>query len=242
MGMKQIQQITDALSAPKGTFNSDRWEKLVFSSCNSGTYKFFNIRRLNLDIEINFNPDSLLSSLNNYFEKIDHDFMISQNKVCKKGCCDCCTNDFEISAAEYFMLLRYMDIKFGKDFIQRISQKARLSFNAPTCIFVNNTDGTCVVYEARPLICRKYGLYNDLTDCQKLSADDLLCTECNTAENTLFFSPTDGSNARIISKPNRIVYWFANTENGQPSSNKMKALYTASYTQSTDFYIKLLLC
>lgn len=72
----------------------------------------------------------------------------------KKGCCDCCTNDFEISASEYFMLLSYMDIKFGKDFIQTVSRKARISFSSPNCIFVNNTDGACTVYEARPLICK----------------------------------------------------------------------------------------
>lgn len=242
MGMKQFQQITDALSTPKGEITFDNWEKIIFSSVDSKTYKSVNIRRLKLDIDMNLNPDSLLASLNRYFEKINCDIMISQNKVCKKGCCDCCTNDFEISASEYFMLLRYMDIKFGKDFIQTVSRKARISFNSPNCIFVNNTDGACTIYEARPLICRKYGLYGNLTDCKKINSENLLCTECNTAENTLYFRFSNKPNARILSKPNRIVYWFANTENGLPSADKMKALYKASYAQNIDTYIELLLC
>ena len=242
MGMKQIQQITDALSTPKGDFHFGKWEQLIFSSAESETYKFVNIRRLELDIDINFKTDSLLAYINRYFDKIDRDIMISQNKVCTKGCCDCCTNDFEISASEYFMLLRYMDIKFGKDFIQRVSQKARLSFNSPNCIFVNNTNGACTVYEARPLICRKYGLYDNLSDCKKLSSSDLLCTECNTAENTLYFRSVNKPNARILSKPNRIVYWFATMENGLPSADKMKALYKASYSQNMNFYVELLIC
>lgn len=215
MGMKQFQQITDALSTPKGEITFDNWEKIIFSSVNSKTYKSVNIRRLKLDIDMNLNPDSLLASLNRYFEKINCDIMISQNKVCKKGCYNCCTNDFEISASEYFMLLRYMDIKFGKGFIQAVSRKARISFNSPSCIFVNNTDGACTVYEARPLICRKYVLYGSFSN---------------------------KPNARILSKPNRIVYWFANTENGLPSADKMKALYKASYAQNIDTYIELLLC
>lgn len=135
-----------------------------------------------------------------------------------------------------------MDIKFGKDFIQRISQKARLTLNSSNCIFVNNTDGACIVYEARSLICRKYGLYDNLSDCKKLSSDDLLCTECNTAENTLYFCSVNKPNARILSKPNRIIYWFANTEQGLPTTEKMKALYKASYTQNINFYVELLLC
>ncbi|MCM1054029.1 MAG: hypothetical protein NC394_00780 [Bacteroides sp.] len=63
---------------------------------------------------------------------------------------------------------------------------------------------------------------------------------CNTAKNTIYFCTDKEPNKRFISKPNRIVYWFAHTEGGLPLAEKMKALYEASFNNSVDFYIELL--
>lgn len=187
------------------------------------------------------NPKSILACLQKYFDEIERDAAVSPNTVCRKGCCGCCSNDFEISISEYFMILRFLNIKYGEDYVQSISEKAKMSFHADRCIFVNCTDGSCSIYEVRPLTCRKYGLYEEFGGCSKLDPNiDLLPATRDTSKNTLFFQHSKFPQKTFACRPKRIVHWFANLQNGQPVSEKMRDLFYQSFTGTTDEFIQTL--
>jgi Fe-S-cluster containining protein len=69
--------------------------------------------------------------------------------ACKKGCDLCCQRKFSVSAVEAYniaSLFRQLPAA-----VQRAVRKPKAS-----CAFLVN--GACSVYEARPVICRTYGL------------------------------------------------------------------------------------
>lgn len=66
------------------------------------------------------NPHGIIADLQRYFEEIEHDAMVSPNAVCHKGYCDCCANDFEISIIEYFMILRFLNVRYGEAYVQMV--------------------------------------------------------------------------------------------------------------------------
>lgn len=113
----------------------------------------FRIKKVGCFMDIH--PESIMQTLLDYYEKIDKDNNVSPNMVCHKGCCKCCTNDFEISITEYFMILKYLGINFGYDYIQQYSDKAKKSMSTSDCIFIDCTNGACSIYEVRPLMPNK---------------------------------------------------------------------------------------
>lgn len=101
---------------------------------------------------------------------------------CRKGCCDCCSQLFQITEIEAAYVSRGVkllpetrqeELKKRAQEYQKQREKLLESRNIPdawgtlpppglrlTCPALQ--DGTCSIYEYRPLICRKYGipLYN----------------------------------------------------------------------------------
>ena len=188
-----------------------------------------------------FNSDSIIACLQAYYKQIDTDILKSPNRVCCKGCSDCCVSDFEISITEYFMILNYLNINYGKEYVKRMSAKAKLTIPSAPCIFVNDTTRACDIYEVRPLICRKYGLYNTAMRCEKLSSHDVLNKYLDTTENTIFFKCPEPSNKTFELMPQTITYWFANMSDGEFASQKMQDLYSAAFNNSVDDFVKLIL-
>lgn len=190
---------------------------------------------------MNINPESIMQTLLNYYEKIEGDFAVSPNTVCHKGCCECCTNDFEISITEYFMILKYLGIKFGQEYIKHCSDKAKKSISSSNCIFIDCTNGACSIYEVRPLICRKYRLYDCIDNCDKLnSKKDLLPDAPDTSKNVYVFQHSLIPNKEIMCPNKRIVHWFGNLKDGKLASERMKNLFYASFNKSSDVFIETL--
>lgn len=191
---------------------------------------------------MNVHPESIMNWLLKYYADIQKDFDNSPNSVCHKGCCDCCTNDFEISITEYFMILKFLGIKYGDDYIKQYSDIAKKSMSSSKCIFVDCTNGACSIYEVRPLICRKYGLY-DYTNynCEKLNSDkDLLTYKPDTSNGTFCFKHSVLSKKEIMCPCKRIVHWFGNLKDGQLASEKMKKLFYASFNEPSDVFVETL--
>lgn len=190
-GMR-LAQIKDMLHINFEDLSDGKWRQLIFSDIES--LKVINIREIEIKekCKSSFCTDNAMAMLDNYFKQMEIGSKEISNDVCAKGCCDCCSNDFEIKMIEFFMILRFLHINFSDEVIQEFAEKARMSLTEDPCIFVDDTIEECKVYEIRPLICRKYGLHRKTTDCRKLQdIIHLLKEDTDTALNTLYYKTPD---------------------------------------------------
>lgn len=234
--MKEMQllEIQDSL---KNNFTMNKLYELVIPRIDTSENLIVRIRKVGFFEEMN--EKSVMKALADYFETIENDLAKSPNQTCHKGCCECCTNDFEISISEYFMILNYLNIKYGSDFVKSVSEKAKISFSSDKCIFIDSTNGSCSIYEVRPLVCRKYGLYKTKFYCDKLDYDkDLIQYTHDTTVNTLCFNHRI-TGQKIAPIPKRIIQWFSNLKNGELSNERMKKLFYASFNESIDCFIEI---
>lgn len=146
--------------------------------------------------------------LNYIFSYIDNqidDYIRAGKTVCcKKGCCDCCKQYFNISIVEY-RKIREMLFKMSAETLNNIYALARAAdehlkdidverynvisssaddgkynqsmylsdddvpykldfFPCPLCA----EDGSCSVYENRPIVCRLFGVIEEMRGCEKI--------------------------------------------------------------------------
>lgn len=242
MGMR-IQQIRAQTNYPPNHFEFGKWYDLIFLDIESSEKRIFQIRRIPLNItdQEEMNPDSVMAELFRYYEKIQTDSRSIENHVCKKGC-SCCTNDFPISIIEFFAILGYIGIQYTDDFILEMEKKAKISLHAPQCIFVDDTDHSCKIYEVRPLICRKYGTYEFYTHCPKLKGNaNLSPKHIDTSANTLCFESNVLPEKKIMLPPKNLVNWFAGLKNGKLRTQRLRDSYDASYHMKIDDFIQIFL-
>lgn len=236
MSMKEM-QLLEMQDNLKESFKINELYELVIPRIETSETLIIKIRKVGCFEKMT--NDSIMKVLLDYFQMIEQDLETSPNTTCKKGCCDCCANDFEISMSEFFMILNYLGVKYGTDYVKSVSEKAKLSFTSDKCIFVDTTDGSCSIYEVRPLVCRKYGLYKTPIFCDKLNYDkDLIPYNFDTTLNTFRFN-NPYINKKVIVQPKRIVHWFANLKNGELSTERMKKLFYAR-NENIDSFIEIL--
>lgn len=108
-----------------------------------------------------------------------------------------------------------MNIHFSVSTIEEFRRKAQEPFHFGPCLFIDHNDESCQIYEARPLICRKYGLLDNLTDCPLLFDVPLSEKNVNTADGAFLF--------------------------GQLASEKIKRLYEAAFSEDERQFSKMLL-
>ena len=187
-----------------------------------------------------FNQNSIIATLTHYNEIIEKDMKCSHNHTCRKGCCQCCANDFEISITEFFMILNHIKVNYNDDYLKKISSKAKQASQSGQCIFVDESTGACSIYEVRPLVCRKYGLYrkSKLADCKLLDPElELLPNEkCPiTTENTIYFMHPD-LKQKIQLNPKTINYWFSE----KTTDSKTMLLYLSAFQDNADDFVRKL--
>ncbi len=100
--------------------------------------------------------------LSNYYALIervdDHCLRISgdyeANMVCKKGCDDCCRRFtlFPVEAQALYAASR----ELSRTRVEHIRERARDGASDDVCPLLD--EGECLLYEARPIICRTHGL------------------------------------------------------------------------------------
>ena len=230
--------ITDQLSSvvPED-FLDWKWHYLTL--VNESGIQNIAVRRIQME-KYSYNPNSIIAKLEYYFKELDSIQKDLSNPVCRKGCSGCCSNDFEISMTEFFYILRYMNIHFSVSIIEDFRRKAQEPFHFGPCLFIDHNDESCQIYEARPLICRKYGVLDDLTDCPLLPNVPLSEQNVNTADDTFLFT-LPGSTKKVYVGGHPLAYWIEHTENGHLTSEKMKKLYEAAFSEYEHQFVKMLL-
>jgi Fe-S-cluster containining protein len=97
--------------------------------------------------------------------------------ACTKGCSHCCYIRVSISDVEAVRLLQITRARSIDLDVARLAKQAAsndehdwltLSYEDRRCVFLG-TDGTCQVYDARPIACRKYFVIDSPTYCDTRS-------------------------------------------------------------------------
>lgn len=75
---------------------------------------------------------------------------------CRKGCSKCCSQIFKITAIDGWIINRHIKtLPIAEK--ERLKQKARNYKPGEPCPALGN-EGECTIYEARPVICRRFGM------------------------------------------------------------------------------------
>jgi len=236
--------------------------KLIFANPEDYINKIISIRQIyygeKMNNKLELNSKSLIANLLTVYEKLDEEYLNIKNTPCQKGCNDCCSDFFHISVIEFFSILRALSIADDKN-ILKYSKKAKEAIKDivlpktdelripgfPPCIFVNETNGSCNIYEVRPVLCRMYGYSKELTDCQHVCSSNVFSSDLmkhnkniNIGNDIDFFTIQDG---KIEMPGHPIIYWFSKfDESGKLLSQRMRALFNASYCGSRDDFLKIL--
>jgi Fe-S-cluster containining protein len=94
----------------------------------------------------------LVSRVDELCQRIETDFRM--HLACRKGC-DACCRHFSLFPVEAAALVQALDSR-GAEEKGRIRSRARLAPEEGPCPLLQ--DGACLLYEARPIICRTHGL------------------------------------------------------------------------------------
>lgn len=169
---------------------------------------------------------------------------------CRKNCSECCGYSFEVSAAECFAILRYIQKKFSgfyiaalkKNAIRKIPEFPAINDTAnhvgekfAPCLFLDNRRG-CRIYEVRPLICRMYGYYAPAGYCPGVDSKiEFISVELDN-HLSKFLGDTLTEDLRVkppIAVP--LVYWFGSNalKNAQ-----VKRLFMLAHEKSIVDYIE----
>jgi hypothetical protein len=161
-----MSQLMSLKTEPSHDFTANSCGELVLSNPERKMTLIVKVtERCNKNMEkiVSLNSESVVANLISIYQRIDEETARQKHSICKKGCSHCCTNDVAISFVEFFHILNYIGINYSEDFVKRLPD----SFSANLtnrCFFVDTTDSLCKIYEVRPIICRKYGLYKTYTD------------------------------------------------------------------------------
>lgn len=114
-------------------------------------------------------PDKRTEQLLGIFSSIDRrtDRMIKKRSdwLCRKGCDQCCRQLAEpptLTAAEWNLLregLNHLSASLQQQVGARIQALARAARGPLTCPLLDDANGSCMVYDYRPAMCRIYGFY-----------------------------------------------------------------------------------
>jgi Fe-S-cluster containining protein len=113
--------------------------------------------------------DRVVSNLHLSFDKVFNERLAqSREKIdCRAGCSFCCYMKVDVYAWEVFPILDFMRRNFSKDQIAEVHAKAKSRKEKTQPMTAEQyedarlpcpllRDGKCSVYEARPLVCRRY--------------------------------------------------------------------------------------
>jgi Fe-S-cluster containining protein len=101
-------------------------------------------------------PEALLRRL---YERVDSFFARVRRRAgealtCRSGCTDCCRVELSVFEIEARRIRRAL-LKLPGPQRAGIAERARAGLH---CCMLDPTDGSCLIYRDRPLICRSHGL------------------------------------------------------------------------------------
>jgi len=161
---------------------------------------------------------TLRNEIDTIIESVEKQHMRHLN--CKKGCDMCCI-DYSIFPIEYYSILeKLLNKPFELRDIRHMKGK---------CVFLKN--GTCTIYDERPVICRTHGLpllYTNEDGEWELSVCELNFTRFNfekfSAENTF---PQDTFNSKLFVLNQEFISSFTAKKYDRFSLIPLKQLYSA---------------
>jgi len=103
--------------------------------------------------------EEMLKKLQELHRKVDEFFATTAKRCgsalsCHPGCHGCCHEDLTVSSVEADLLCRFLQgaSREVRGLIrERVQKRER-------CVFLHGTTGRCLIYPARPIICRSHGL------------------------------------------------------------------------------------
>ena len=191
-------------------------------------------------------PQSAMANLYDIFHKIEEETKEIANHVpCKKGCSDCCTNHFEVSYIEFLTILDHLRIKAGGDLVEQFRENAKIALTSGQCrcLFVDDTNGLCQIYEVRPIVCRIYGNYTE-SFCPKLQDDESVqpyLLDSNDMKvditNGVYYFDTKYGYHPMKSQP--LIHYFGKSLDRQDTIDFKEKVYYAKYKSIEEFANRL---
>lgn len=255
------------------------WQTHTLIDLIDESEKTFFIRELITDMSVNdpcfcgsgkkqnkCHPDihekSIIANLMSVYEQLDQDTKERQQfSICKKGCAQCCSDYFQVSVVEFFMILQGLHTNGNNALLLKYIKTAQTRIqgiylpeydfanvpNFPECIFVDDLTNECKIYQLRPIICRLYGTVSELTKCEKISMSQQaienlipLNKEIDISNNIDLI--TDNKNNVYEFKPHALVYWFSRmTEEGAFKSKRMNDMFEVSTKFSSKEFLRIFL-
>lgn len=165
---------------------------------------------------------------------------------CKEGCCECCSRCFCVSEAEFFLVLDHILNHWTQEEIIRIIERSKTQWEMLTvrdpacarklegeillkelftlhntalpfpCLFLSG-EGSCLIYEVRPLICRMHGIayagpFPDEEPCSKrpgaCAAPEQYLSLAPLAEDIYSFTFLPFGEQVVIRRPMPLFYFF----------------------------------
>jgi len=143
---------------------------------NKSSLCFCGSGKTNKHCHPNVNERSLVARVLTLYQELDKRNAHART-ICKKGCTECCQAvDYDIHLSEMLTIMSYLNI--GRDGINRkLFPKLELNWEFTvngSCLFLNQSEGYCEIYEVRPVICRNYGSVLQDTE---LACSSLYCAD-----------------------------------------------------------------
>jgi Fe-S-cluster containining protein len=89
--------------------------------------------------------------------EFDRNLELYGDKIqCRKGCSKCCSQIFRITLLDAWMISRHIK-SLPIEQNEQLQQKAKQYKQGDSCPALGN-EGECTIYEARPVICRRFGM------------------------------------------------------------------------------------
>ncbi len=100
-------------------------------------------------------------------QEFDRNMDLYGEKIqCRKGCSKCCSQIFKITAIDGWMIQQHVQSlpeprrselqQKARDYISHLHLSGRNTEGVPCPAL--GTEGECTIYEARPVICRRFGM------------------------------------------------------------------------------------
>lgn len=114
---------------------------------------------------------NLVEKVDAFCERVSEKY--ADEIACAKGCSECCKKILSFFRVEFFSIVDYIQKNHIDESIIIDNIDAILSKNSRACPLLHNDE--CLIYDARPIICRTFGLPAIVVDDEGETIDLQIC-------------------------------------------------------------------
>lgn len=187
-------------------------------------------------MENGFHPNSVIANLNRIYTELDKAADGALYANCSAGCTDCCAANFDVSLVEFFYILHALRLQYSRKTIEQIISSFPMEIPLHRCVFVDDTQKRCKIYAVRPIICRKFGTFQESMCSRQIGKVlPLAPAELDTQTNVNLFHL---GNKKLLPTRKPIVMWFSSVDrNGELNTPKMRLLYEKAFHANIEEYV-----